>query len=68
VQRHAAAQQAWLRLDCSAGQIRLQVIDDGRGIEAGNSAAGFGLRGLQERAAQLGGAIMIADRPRVARS
>ena len=60
---HAAAQQAWLRLHCSAGQIGLQVIDDGRGMEVSNSTAGFGLRGLQERAAQLGGAISIADRP-----
>ena len=63
VQRHAAAQQAWLRLDCSVGQIRLQVSDDGRGMEASNSIAGFGLRGLQERAAQLGGAVTVVDRP-----
>ena len=33
VQRHAAAHQAWLRLECSPGQIRLQVIDDGRGLD-----------------------------------
>ncbi len=33
IQRHAAAHQAWLHLECSPDQIRLQVIDDGRGLD-----------------------------------
>ena len=63
VQRHAAARQAWLHLECLPDQICLQVIDDGSGLIASNSGAGFGLRGLQERAAQLNGAITLSDRP-----
>ena len=79
IQRHAAARQAWLRLECSPDEIRLRVIDDGRGLHgaclpgsaaqggvagAGSGAgSGFGLRGLQERAAQLGGAVTPVDRP-----
>ncbi len=63
VQRHAAAHQAWLHLECSVGQVRLQVIDDGRGLEVGKPTSGFGLRGLQERAAQLGGVVTISNRP-----
>lgn len=63
IQRHAAAHQAWLRLECSPDWICLQVIDDGCGRAAGNPSAGFGLRGLQERAAQLKGIITLLDRP-----
>ncbi len=63
IQRHAAARQAWLRLECSADQVSLQVIDDGRGLPAANPAAGFGLAGLRERAAQLDGSIALSDRP-----
>jgi signal transduction histidine kinase len=63
VQRHAAAHEAWLHLECSLGQIRLQVADDGCGLGGNASTSGFGLRGLQERAAQLGGAVTISDRP-----
>jgi len=69
IQRHAAARQAWLRLECAADRISLHVSDDGRGLvaDAGSSAdkpgGGFGLAGLRERAAQLGGAVALANRP-----
>jgi signal transduction histidine kinase len=67
IQRHAAARQAWLRLECSADRIALQVSDDGRGLAAQSwqpcVTGGFGLRGLQERAAQLDGAVTLTDRP-----
>ena len=63
IQRHAAARQAWLRLECSPDRITMQVMDDGCGLPAGKLGAGFGLRGLRERAAQLDGAITLSDRP-----
>ena len=63
IQRHAAAHQAWLHLRRSSDRVSLQVMDDGRGLAAGNSSPGFGLAGLQERAAQLDGTITLADRP-----
>jgi signal transduction histidine kinase len=63
IQRHAAARQAWLRLECSADRLALHVSDDGRGLAAGSSGDGFGLRGLRERAAQLNGTVVLADRP-----
>jgi signal transduction histidine kinase len=66
IQRHAAAHQVWLRLECAPDRIALQVLDDGCGLPAGAGlpdGAGFGLRGLRERAAQLDGAITLADRP-----
>ncbi len=77
IQRHAAAHQAWLHLECSPDRIVLQVLDDGCGLpptQGGNPGGGgnppyllpntgFGLRGLAERAAQLDGAISLVDRP-----
>jgi signal transduction histidine kinase len=63
IQRHAAAHQAWLHLGRSSDRVSLEVMDDGRGLAAGNSSPGFGLAGLQERAAQLNGTITLADRP-----
>jgi signal transduction histidine kinase len=69
IQRHAAARQAWLRLECSPDRLALQVSDDGCGLVAGaglptgQPGSGFGLRGLRERAAQLNGAVALADRP-----
>jgi len=63
IQRHAAAHQAWLHLECSPDRVCLQVIDDGSGLNASNPNTGFGLRGLQERAAQLEGEIILSERP-----
>lgn len=63
IQRHAAARQAWLRLECSAEQLALHVSDDGRGPAEGAPGVGFGLRGLRERAAQLRGTVALAERP-----
>ncbi|MEW5872453.1 MAG: sensor histidine kinase [Chloroflexota bacterium] len=64
VQRHAHARQARLRLDQANGQITLSVTDDGVGLPGDfDLAAGFGLRGLQERAAQLDGSLRLEPGP-----
>jgi two-component system sensor histidine kinase UhpB len=62
IQRHAHASQVWLRLECRPGQIFLLVEDNGRGLEPSSEGAGFGLRGLQERAGQLGGEVDLGSR------
>ncbi len=63
IQRHAAARQAWLRLECTADRISLHVSDDGRGPGIRPPEGSFGLRGLRERAARLGGAVALTNRP-----
>jgi signal transduction histidine kinase len=59
VQRHAQARQVWLELALENGLITLLVKDDGRGFDPAAAQAGFGLRGLQERAAHLNGQFHI---------
>ena len=64
IQKHAGAGQAWLELACDNGTVALRVRDNGSGATSnGNGAAGFGLHGLRERAAQLGGAMVFQAAP-----
>lgn len=64
IQKHAAADEAWIELTRANGAVALLVRDNGVGLaDAGNGAAGFGLHGLSERAAQLGGALSISPAP-----
>ncbi|MEM7028755.1 MAG: sensor histidine kinase [Chloroflexota bacterium] len=58
VQRHAQAQTATLSLEVTAETLILTIQDDGIGI-SDVSDTGFGLRGMQERAKNLGGELLI---------
>ena len=63
VQRHANANQAWLRLEADSEQVTLTVSDDGRGYGAEGADGRFGLVGLRERASQLGGLLTLGSAP-----
>lgn len=54
VVRHAGAGRCWITLAREDGELRLTVRDDGNGGEA---AEGFGLAGMRERLAALGGRL-----------
>jgi signal transduction histidine kinase len=58
VHRHARATRCLVRLDGTDGTVRLQVVDDGVGIDP-DGRPGVGLRTMRERAAELGGAARI---------
>lgn len=60
VVRHAKAHTCTVSLtvDSDAGAFRLEVRDDGRGIE-GNRGSGVGLTSMRERAEELGGNLTI---------
>ncbi|MEU4422217.1 histidine kinase [Actinoplanes sp. NPDC024001] len=63
VRKHAQATRAAVVLDYSgAAAVRLEVRDDGAGA-AGAGDGGFGLLGLRERAAHLGGRLTFASEP-----
>jgi signal transduction histidine kinase len=63
VRKHAGATRAELLLDYSQPTaVRLEVRDDGTGTPA-NGSAGFGLVGVRERAAHLGGKMTLESVP-----
>jgi len=62
VQKHAHAKQVWLILTAQDNALTLLVGDDGQGVSMSKERAGFGLRGMRERAAQLGGEIHLEPR------
>jgi signal transduction histidine kinase len=71
VHRHANVKSIEVVLTCSTGQVRLSVIDDGRGISSEvvtrfrcGTASGVGLAGMRERLAELDGTLEVERRPR----
>ncbi len=62
VRKHAGATSARVLLRFGADSVCLEVSDDGRGLP-GAAASGFGLLGLRERAARLGGRLEFAATP-----
>jgi signal transduction histidine kinase len=58
IRKHAAASAAEVALDFRApDRVALAVTDNGRGRQGKLAAAGFGLRGIQERIEILGGHV-----------
>jgi signal transduction histidine kinase len=63
--RHARAQRVEVRLSEEAGQLVLEVADDGRGISEAevHNTRSIGLLGIRERAALLGGEVSVKGEP-----
>lgn len=61
VGKHAGASQVAVRLRASNRSVRLEVIDNGRGIDSRdrNKPQSFGIRGMTERASALGGELRV---------
>jgi signal transduction histidine kinase len=65
VLRHAGARRVDVRLHAGDGRVRLEVRDDGRGVAAEDLAkrSSYGVRGMRERARELGGAFDLGAAP-----
>lgn len=64
VARHAGVGRAQVSVDRAYGELRIQIIDEGRGFDVASAAgSGLGLIGMQERALLLGGHLSIASSP-----
>jgi signal transduction histidine kinase len=62
--RHASgATHVTVDVTASRGRVRLRVHDDGAAPTAGSAPAGFGLRGMAERASLIGGTLQAGPDP-----
>jgi signal transduction histidine kinase len=50
-------------LTCRNQNLLLAVTDNGCGFDSAQIAPGFGLQGLRERAAELGGTLVVKTHP-----
>ena len=62
IRKHAQAARATVRIQADGRLLTLEVTDDGVGIDpaAADSGAGFGLSGMRERLALVGGELSTA--------
>ncbi|HEY9825552.1 MAG TPA: response regulator [Stenomitos sp.] len=63
--KYAAANAVCIRISSDASQVALQLEDNGKGFSVHPLQSGFGLKGMQERIAALGGTLDISSRPGV---
>lgn len=63
--RHARAQQITLQLQQGPFGLTMEISDDGVGFEPGGAGkySGLGLRGIEERVAQLQGVVTLHSEP-----
>jgi len=62
--RHAHAQHVRIEIAAADRELRLRVADDGVGMARTTGRIGFGLRGMEERARELGGRLTISTAER----
>jgi signal transduction histidine kinase len=63
--KHSAAEQVTVSLKIGSEGVELEVADDGIGFDtqAAQAGGGLGLRGLVERAQELGGRLSLQSEP-----
>lgn len=61
--RHGGARRVEVELMEEGGELVLRVRDDGAGFDPQAPSTGYGLLGMRERAAALGGRLVIASAP-----
>lgn len=57
--KHARATQATVSLALEAGELRMQIADNGAGFDPAQASAGIGLIGMRERVYAAGGRISV---------
>jgi signal transduction histidine kinase len=59
VRKHARATEITITLEWRRRRLRLEIADNGRGFNPARRSAGYGLTGMRERAASIGGRLRI---------
>jgi two-component system, NarL family, sensor kinase len=62
IRKHARATDVDLKVTATGARIQLTIVDNGRGFNPRGRAGGFGILGMRERAAAIGGSLRIASR------
>ncbi|HEX5615354.1 MAG TPA: sensor histidine kinase [Acidimicrobiia bacterium] len=62
VLKHAGRASAQVVVACEPGVVRIEVVDDGRGVNGRGEGSGHGLLGMRERVAVYGGTLDAAPR------
>ena len=63
VARHADATHAWVTIEEGRADVRVEVRDDGNGMDLRVQTGGFGLVGMRERVELVGGSLDIVSAP-----
>lgn len=63
VRRHAAASTVTVTITSLPGEVHLDVVDDGVGVDPDRTGSGFGLRAMRSRVAQCGGEVSVEATP-----
>ncbi len=67
VNKHAGAKQLTVQLEYGSAKMALEVRDDGRGFEVNTETEStpghYGLTGMRERAAAIGGSLAVSSEP-----
>ena len=68
MRKHARAARVRVELLAHDDHLHLTVLDDGRGFKKGRSrestaTEGFGLQGMSERVALIGGSLSVESKP-----
>ncbi|MDA0166589.1 GAF domain-containing sensor histidine kinase [Solirubrobacter ginsenosidimutans] len=61
--KHAEASQLRVQMKTDAGELRVEIADDGRGGADPSTGNGTGLRGLADRVEALGGRLAVESPP-----
>jgi signal transduction histidine kinase len=63
VAKYADATTATVRLVGGPGELRFEVLDDGRGFDPATTAYGTGVQGMVDRLAAIGGRVAVSSAP-----
>jgi signal transduction histidine kinase len=61
--KHSGATRVEIRVSAREGPLQISVGDDGAGFDSRRAGRGFGLIGMRERAALVGGRLMVESEP-----
>jgi signal transduction histidine kinase len=63
VAKYAEATAVEIRLRQSDGELRFEVVDDGRGFDTASKGSGTGLQGMADRLDAIGGVLEVRSAP-----